>query len=190
MLFFLSGPTVKQSLLLSLTANLCTVYALLLLTFSLTPTTLKAQNIGRDIQFIIEKTANVNDLIEDPAALDKVVATLAYYSGMPDVDRVRQLLSGPVLLDHFQDNQPMLSFLAEEGLSDLLTTYQPPQDNPALAQLLGDRRNEFLKETEWEDLFKEDGDLDLEKIKAVYTDEQTTSFDLVEAAANAEAGNL
>ena len=76
-----------------------------------------AQNIGADLQRMLDKAplARSTGTAEDNPALDTIVLTLAYYGGMPNDDRITELLSGPELLSHYSGNSAIREFLLNEN---------------------------------------------------------------------------
>lgn len=159
----------------------------LLLTILLTlPVT--AQNIGADLQRVLRlaPTAREAGTVTDNPALDTIVLTLAYYGGMPNDERVTELLSGPELLTHYGRNPAVREFLLNAQLDRMLENYAPAPDLVVPAFLAGASREAFLRSLAGSELFSRNGKVDLGKIRHVFTSPPTVDFDLKSAAAGAE----
>ncbi|MEO0734765.1 MAG: hypothetical protein AAFZ52_18155, partial [Bacteroidota bacterium] len=147
------------------------------------------QNIGADLQRVLTlaPAASAQSSPQDNPALDTIVLTLAYYGGMPDKAKVRELFNGPALLAHYRNNGPMREFLLNERLAQLLETYLPPVGLELPPQMTG-KRDDFLQQLAGDELFSRDGKVDLGKIRQTFTTPLNADFNL-KAAARAAASN-
>jgi hypothetical protein len=147
-----------------------------------------AQNIGADLQRMLDKAplALATGTAEDNPALDTIVLTLAYYGGMPNDDRVTELLSGPELLSHYSGNSAIREFLLNEKLDRLLEEYIPDEELAVPAFMAAPSREAFLRSLAGSELFSRDGKVDLGKIRDVFTSPPSVDFNL-KAAANGAA---
>ncbi|MEL7160699.1 MAG: hypothetical protein AAFN92_08065, partial [Bacteroidota bacterium] len=145
------------------------------------------QNIGADLQRVLTlaPAASALNSPEHNPALDTIVLTLAYYGGMPDTAKVRELFAGPALLAHYRNNGPMREFLLNERLAQLLETYLPPAHLRLPPRMTGKRDN-FLQKLAGDELFSRDGKVDLGKIRQTFTTPPSADFNL-KAAARAAA---
>lgn len=162
------------------------VYLLLLIALSLTAT---AQNIGADLQRVVRLSpaARANGAAVQNTALDTIVATLAYYGGMPDEEAAQALLSGPALLAHYSNNPTIREFLINEKLDLLLESYTPPPGFTIPDFIAAKSREAYLQTLAGAELFSRAGLVDLGKIRQTFTSPPSADFSL-KAAANSAAG--
>lgn len=148
-----------------------------------------AQNIGADLNRIVRHTENARK-VGTPAgnpSLDTIVMTLAYYGGMPDVDKVNTLLSGQELLSHYAGNPAIRSFLLDEKLDVLIEGYVPGPDLALPERMATSRRADFLEKLSGAELFTRNGAIDLGKIHETFAAPPATDLSLKAAAAGADS---
>lgn len=145
-----------------------------------------AQNIGSDIQRILRLAPEARDSTEvNNPALDTIVATLAYYGGMPNDELVTELLSGPKLLAHYANNAVIRKFLLDEQLDVLLEGYAPSPELTVPDFIAAANRKAFLRSLEGSELFSQNGLVDLRKIRETFTSPPSVDFSLKAAASSA-----
>lgn len=150
-------------------------------------TSVGAQNIGADLNRIVRHTENARKIGTSAGnpSLDTIVMTLAYYGGMPDQDRVNDLLSGPELLSHYAGNPAIRGFLLDEQLDLLLEGYVPAPDLTVPAMMAGSGRAEFLEKLSGAELFSRNGAIDLGKIHETFAAPPAADLSLKAAAQGA-----
>ena len=145
----------------------------------------KAQNIGADLSRILELAPVVPGTDSTGmAARDEVISLLAYYAGMPDVQRVYQLTFGRELLDYYATNQPMREFLLETGMAPYLEDHDVQDRFTYLEPLFAQDRSRFLEAKDGSELFG-DAPLNLERIRQSVTTPKTEEFSLAAASRTA-----
>ncbi|MEM6770814.1 MAG: hypothetical protein AAF597_09545, partial [Bacteroidota bacterium] len=146
-----------------------------------------AQNIGADLQRVIRLAPEARTASAQASnpALDTIVTTLAYYGGMPDKDRVQELLSGPELLAHYAGNPTIREFLINEKLDVLLEAYTPPAGLSVPDFMASASREAYLQTLAGADLFSRNGLVDLGKIRQTFTSPPAVDFSLKAAASSA-----
>lgn len=158
------------------------------LLFVLLPCTcVSAQNIGADLARIVRHTESAREVgtaTKNPS-LDTIVLTLAYYGGMPDMDKVNALLSGSELLVHYAGNPAIRGYLLDEELDVLLEAYTPPAGLSIPASMAAEGRAKFLEKLSGAELFSRDGAIDLRKIHDTYAAPAPSDISLKAAAAAA-----
>ncbi|MFK8165001.1 MAG: hypothetical protein AB8H12_21315 [Lewinella sp.] len=160
-------------------------FFLTLLLVPLTCTCVLAQNIGVDLERIVRLTPDAREkgTSDNNPALDTIVMTLAYYGGMPDVERIKNLLSGPELLAHYAANGPIRTYLLNEKLDRLLEGYTPGKGLKIPSGLNVADRGAFLQKLPGAELFSRNGMIDLGKIHEVFSAPPANNLSL-KAAAN------
>ena len=158
-------------------------------------TRVSAQNIGRDLERMVHhtKSARAFGQARGNTSLDTIVMTLAYYGGMPDAERINELLSGPELLSHYAGNPPIRNYFLDEGLDSMLQFYTPPAGLAVPAEIAAPERAKFLQKISGSELFSTDGLIDLRKIHETYAVTPPDDISLKAAAAtaaNSSPGNL
>ncbi|MEM9525727.1 MAG: hypothetical protein AAGA31_03910 [Bacteroidota bacterium] len=153
----------------------------------LTTFPLLSQNIGTDMQRILRlaPAARAQESPTDNPALDTIVLTLAYYGGMPEVEQIEALFSGPALLAHYRKNPAIREFLLGEKLDQLLESYLPPADLALPDYLATKQRASFLQHLAGDELFSREGKVDLGKIRQEFTAPPAPAPSLKAAAAGA-----
>ncbi len=137
------------------------IWMLLLLVLISLP--LPAQSVVQDIERLSELRHAIADAPGErrgrTAALDELVATLAYYATAPDTSSARELFAGADLLHHIRDNQYLINYLLDAKL------YEPIYGH-TVSPRYGYRetsfpnRGDFLKQPDPAGLFKDSGPFD------------------------------
>ena len=158
-----------------------------LLFLTLLCTCVRAQNIGSDVARVMDAAPRARALApgQPNPALDTIVMTLAYYAGMPDVDAVERLFSGPALLAHYAGNPAVRQYLLSEQLDGLLERYEPPTKLRLPRALATDQRAAFLQRLAGSELFSRNDTIDLGKIHDVFSAPPAAQPTLSGAAARA-----